>query len=202
MSITQVARNGATRVPIQQNPDVAATPAPGVAAAGARFLAVTRIAMGLLFGWAFVDKTFGLGYATGSANAWINGGSPTKGFLGGVDHGPFESIFRGWAGDAWADWLFMLGLGGITIALLAGVGLRIGAVSGTVMMLLMWAAEWPLDRHTSTGELTRSTNPIIDYHIVYALVLIALAIFLAGNTWGFGRRWANLGIVSRNRWLI
>jgi thiosulfate dehydrogenase [quinone] large subunit len=82
------------------------------------------------------------------------------------------------------------------------VGLRIAAVSGTVMMLLMWAAEWPLDRHTSTGELTRSTNPILDYHILYALVLVALAIFLAGNTWGFGRRWATLDIVSRNRWLI
>jgi thiosulfate dehydrogenase (quinone) large subunit len=201
MSIKDVARNGATQVPIQRSPDAAA-PAPARAAAGTRFLAVIRIAMGLLFGWAFVDKTFGLGNATGSANAWINGGSPTKGFLSGVDHGPFEAIFRGWAGAWWADWLFMLGLGGIAVALLSGVALRLAAAGGTIMMLLMWAAEWPLDRHTSTGELTRSTNPIIDYHIVYALVLIALAIFLAGNTWGVGRRWANLNFVRRNRWLI
>jgi thiosulfate dehydrogenase [quinone] large subunit len=32
----------------------------------------------------------------------------------------------------------MLGLGAIGLALLAGVGLRIGAVAGSVMMLLMW----------------------------------------------------------------
>lgn len=164
-------------------------------------LAVLRIAMGLLFAWAFVDKTFGLGYATPSANAWINGGSPTDGFLGHLDHGPLASMFQGWAGDAWADWLFMLGLGGIGIALLVGVGLRITAVAGTVMMLLMWAAEWPLDRVTDAGEPTMSTNPVIDYHIVYALVLIVLAVAAAGNTWGFGRTWAKIGFVRDNHWL-
>ena len=166
-----------------------------------RMLAVLRIAMGLLFTWAFVDKLFGLGYATPSANAWINGGSPTQGFLGHLDHGPFASMFQSWAGDAWADWLFMLGLAGLGIALLFGVGLRITAVAGTVMMLLMWAAEWPLDRFTNAGEPTMSTNPIIDYHIIYALVLIVLAVLAAGSTWGFGRRWATLPYVRDHSWL-
>ena len=32
----------------------------------------------LRFLWAFLDKAFGLGYATPSGNAWINGGSPTR----------------------------------------------------------------------------------------------------------------------------
>ena len=41
-----------------------------------------RVLLGFEFLWAFLDKTFGLGYATPSARAWINGGSPTKGFLG------------------------------------------------------------------------------------------------------------------------
>src|SRR4029453_123675 len=36
--------------------------------------------------------------------------SPTKGFLGNVAVGPFESVFHSWAGAAWADWLFMIGL--------------------------------------------------------------------------------------------
>ena len=36
----------------------------------------------------------------------------------------------------------------------------------TLMMLAMWAAEWPLDKLTSAGEPSMSTNPIVDYHII------------------------------------
>ncbi len=187
-------------IPAQRatTPAVATAATPGT---GAAFAAVVRIATGLVFLWAFLDKLFGFGYATPSERAWINGGSPTQGFLGNLDHGPFAAMFRGWAGAAWADWLFMLGLAGIGIAVVLGIGLRIAAVSGTLMMLLMWAAEWPLDRFTDAGEPTMSTNPILDYHILYALVLIWLAIVAAGNTWGFGKAWAKLGIAERNPWL-
>jgi thiosulfate dehydrogenase (quinone) large subunit len=171
-------------------------------AGAARFLAVFRVTVGFAFLWAFLDKTFGFGYATPAARAWINGGSPTKGFLSRVAVGPFESTFHAWAGATWADWLFMAGLLGIGIALILGIGLRIAAVSGTLMMLLMWAAEWPLAKFTSAGEPSMSTNPIVDYHIVYALVLIALALTYAGHTWGLGRLWARLPFVQRNRWLI
>lgn len=44
--------------------------------------------------WAFLDKTFGLGYATPAANAWVDGGSPTKGFLGNVQVGPMQSTLQ------------------------------------------------------------------------------------------------------------
>jgi thiosulfate dehydrogenase (quinone) large subunit len=167
-----------------------------------KFLAIVRVVVGVEFLWAFLDKTFGFGYATPAARAWINGGSPTKGFLSRVAVGPFEETFHSWAGATWADWLFMLGLLGIALALILGIGLRAAAVSGTVMMLLMWAAEWPLARFTSAGEPSMSTNPIVDYHIIYALVLIALALTYAGHTWGLGRLWARLPLVQRNRWLI
>lgn len=70
------------------------------------------------------------------------------------------------------------------------------------MMLLMWAAEWPLDQHTSAGQPSGSTNPLIEYHIIYALALIVLAANYAGNTWGLGRAWAKLPIIRQNRWLI
>lgn len=182
-------------------PGSAATEAVWTGTLAGRMFAVLRIAMGLVFAWAFVDKLFGLGYATPSANAWINGGSPTKGFLSNLDHGPFASMFQSWAGDAWADWLFMLGLAGIGFALLYGVGLRIAAGAGTLMMLFMWVAEWPLARFTDAGEPTMSTNPVLDDHIIYALVLIVLAIVAAGNVWGFGHRWAQLGFVKDNAWL-
>jgi thiosulfate dehydrogenase (quinone) large subunit len=172
-----------------------------ISGATAKVLAVTRYAMGFVFLWAFLDKTFGWGYATSSERAWINGGSPTKGFLSNVAVGPFESTFNSWAGDAWADWLFMLGLLGIGVALFLGIGLRLAALSGTVLMLFMWAAEWPLAKHTSAGDPTMSTNPIVDSHIIYALVLIILALTSAGTVWGFGQVWAKIPFVKRNRWL-
>ncbi|MGX1267542.1 hypothetical protein [Streptomyces phaeoluteigriseus] len=161
-----------------------------------------RLLTGFVFLWAFLDKTFGLGYATGSGKGWIDGGSPTKGFLGSVAVGPMESTFHAWAGAAWADWLFMLGLLGVGLALIAGIGLRLAAVAGTAMMALMWIAEWPPAKHLSDGSASMSTNPFADYHLVYAVVLIALAAAGAGATWGLGRAWARLPFVSRNRWLL
>ena len=173
-----------------------------ISARATRFLAIARVVVGFEFLWAFLDKTFGLGYATPAARAWINGGSPTKGFLSNVAVGPFEATFHTWAGAAWADWLFMVGLLAIGIALILGIGLRAAAVSGTLMLVLMWAAEWPLARFTSAGEPSMSVNPIVDYHIIYALALITLAVTYAGHTWGLGRWWARLPFVQGNRWLI
>ncbi|WP_410622888.1 DoxX family membrane protein [Amycolatopsis sp. cmx-8-4] len=164
-----------------------------------KILAVLRIVTGFVFLWAFLDKLFGLGYATPAKGAWISGGSPTKGFLSSVHIGPFESMFHAWAGTWWADTLFMLGLAGVGIAVIAGVGLRLGAIAGSLMMLMMWSAEWPFAQSMSTGEATHSSNPIIDYHIIYALILIVVAAAAGGNTWGLGRRWADL--TGDRKWL-
>ncbi|GAA0250456.1 DoxX family membrane protein [Saccharothrix mutabilis subsp. mutabilis] len=180
---------------------VAAATTAARADVGAIALAVLRITTGFVFLWAFLDKTFGFGYATRETGAWINGGSPTKGFLSRVAVGPFESAFHTWAGTWWADWLFMIGLLAIGVAVIAGIGLRVAAVSGTLMMLLMWAAEWPPAQFTSAGEPTMSTNPIVDYHVIYAVALIALAFAGAGATWGLGRWWAGLPMVRDHAWL-
>ena len=87
-------------------------------------LAATRLSLGWVFLWAFLDKTFALGFGTGrdaetgvvdrfGDAAWINGGSPTEGFLKFGADGPFKGFYNDIAGAAWADWLFMLGLLGI-----------------------------------------------------------------------------------------
>ncbi|WP_327366045.1 hypothetical protein [Streptomyces sp. NBC_01217] len=169
--------------------------------ARAYVLASARLLMGFVFLWAFLDKTFGLGYATASGKGWIDGGSPAEGFLGHVAVGPMESTFHAWAGAAWADWLFMLGMLGIGLALAAGVALRLTAFAGTAMMALMWVAEWPPAQHLSDGSMSMSTNPFVDYHLVYAVVLIALAVTSAGDTLGLGRLWARLPFVRGNGWL-
>jgi thiosulfate dehydrogenase (quinone) large subunit len=168
----------------------------------ARALAVLRISTGFVFLWAFLDKTFGLGYSTPSAKAWTNGGSPTKGFLSSIDVGPFQGTFHSLAGTTFANWAFMLGLLGIGVALILGIGMRLAAGAAVLMMAMMWAAEWPLAQHTSAGEPSGSTNPITDYHFIYAVSAVVVALTYAGHTWGLGRLWATLPIVQKNRWLI
>ncbi|MGW6686860.1 hypothetical protein [Streptomyces sp. NPDC054961] len=168
----------------------------------ARIAATTRLLTSFTFLWAFGDKAFGWGYATPSGKGWIDGGSPTKGFLSHVSAGPLEETFHAWAGAAWADWAFMLGLLGIGIALVSGVALRAAAVAGTAMMALMWAAEWPPAQHLSDGSLSMSTNPLVDYHVLYAAVLVMLAAIGAGRFWGLGTAWRSLPVVRRNRWLL
>lgn len=162
---------------------------------------VLRIALGFIFLWPFLDKLFGLGYSTPSAKAWIHGGSPTKGFLGHVEVGPFQSAFRAIAGAPWADVLFMLGLLGIGVALIAGVALRLTAVAGTVLLVLMWAAEWPMARFTSAGEPTGSTNPFLDYHLVFATGLIVVAALGTASGWGLGKWWTTRSAVRQHSFL-
>lgn len=184
------------------HPEVAESPGDMLTHTGSLALAVLRIATGFIFLWAFLDKLFGLHYSTPTVRAWIHGGSPTKGFLSSVQVGPFESASHSMAGAWWADWLFMLGMLAIGVAVIAGVALRFSAAAGTILLAMMWFAEFPLAQHTSLGGPSGSTNPLVDYHFLYALVLIALAATYAGNTWGLGRRWARLPFVQRNRWAL
>jgi thiosulfate dehydrogenase [quinone] large subunit len=152
-------------------------------------LAAARIALGFVFLWAFVDKLFGLGIATPEAGAWINGGSPTTGFLKGVE-GPFADFFNSLSGQAWADWLFMLGLLGIGVALLFGVAVRLATVSGIILLALLWAASLPL-----------KTNPVIDEHVIYALLLLVIAWGLPNQRLSIAKWWQKQGFVRKNTWL-
>jgi thiosulfate dehydrogenase [quinone] large subunit len=168
----------------------------------AKALAVLRIATGFVFLWAFLDKTFGLRYSTSSAKAWIHGGSPAGGFLKSVDVGPLQSTFHSMAGTWWSNWLFMAGMLGVGVALIAGVALRAAAVAGVAIMTMMWLAEFPFAQHTSAGAASASTNPLTDYHFIYAVALIVVAATYAGNTWGLGRVWARLPLVHRHHWAL
>ncbi len=120
-----------------------------------------RIVMALIFLWAFFDKVFGLGFATKPENAWINGGSPTTGFLSFATKGPFAEFFKSLAGIPIIDWLFMLGLLFVGITFLFNRYVKWGAIAGAVMMFLMYLAVFPPEN-----------NPLLDEHIVYALVLL------------------------------
>ncbi len=162
---------------------------------GPRVWAALRLALGFVFLWTFADKLLALGYATGRAEdgsvdllgpaAWINGASPTSGFLQNGTDGALAGIFADMAGVAAVDWLFMLGLLGVGAALMLGIGLRIAAVAGATQMLLIRAATAP------------ENNPLVDQHVIYALVFFALAAVGAGDHWGLGRAWRRTRIVRR-----
>ncbi len=162
-----------------------------------RALAVLRIAFGLTFLWAFLDKMFALGFHTGYGQdgtldrfgdaAWINGGSPTEGFLKFGADGPFKEFYNSIAGAAWADWLFMLGLLGVGTALILGIGMRIAAAAGALLYVMMW-----------TVVLPPENNPVIDDHILGAVSLVVLAALYAGDTWGFGKTWSKTPLVKDN----
>ncbi len=158
--------------------------------AAARYVwAITRLSLGWVFMWAFLDKMFGLGHETASAESWINGGNPTEGFLSG-SVGPFSGIYTDIAGAGWVNVLFMAGLFAIGAALLLGIGMRLACAAGALMVTLMWTASLPPEN-----------NLFMDDHIIYALVLVGLALVGAGNTLGLGRWWASTSLVQRFRWL-
>ncbi|MFC0037167.1 DoxX family membrane protein [Actinomadura rayongensis] len=162
-------------------------PAPLTESPAARYVwAAARLALGWVFVWAFLDKTFGLGHETPRAQAWIDGGSPTEGFLKHAPQGPLAGFYHDIAGAAWADWLFMAGLAGVGAALVLGIGMRVAAGAGALLLVMMWSAVLP-----------PANNVFMDDHLVYALVLIGLALVSAGDALGLGRRWSATALVRR-----
>lgn len=156
-------------------------------------LAAARIALGLVFVWAFLDKTLGLGFATPSARAWVAGGSPTRGYLT-SSVGPFAEAFRSMAGHPFVDALFMAGLLGVGAALLLGIGVRIAGISGIAMMALMYASHPP-------WALATSTHPVVDSHVLNATLLLLVALHGAGSG-PIARWWSSIAITRRHPTLL
>lgn len=156
-------------------------------------IAVTRMLVGFYFLWAFLDKVFGLGFSTPAERAWINGGSPTTGFLANATaESPLAGVFAALAGVPVVDWLFMLGLLGVGATLLTGVGVRLGAIAGAAMLALMYVAEFPL-------TLTGATNPLIDSHIIEMGIMAIVFFAVPTQRWSLARPWRAL--VGRWTWL-
>ncbi|MEK6915936.1 MAG: hypothetical protein AABW89_05350 [Nanoarchaeota archaeon] len=165
------------------------------------FWAITRIAIGLIFLWAFFDKLLGLGFATClnsetkitnvlCDSAWINGGSPTYGFLTYGVHGPFADFYNSLADSVLVEWFFMLGLLFIGLTLTFGFMIRLGGLSGSLLMLLMYSALLPPTNH-----------PFIDEHIIYAFFMLGFVFMHTCKHFGVGKWWTNLSFVKR-RWIL
>lgn len=82
----------------------------------------------------------------------------------------------------------------IGISLLLGLLVRVSGVAGAVLMIIYWMA------HMDFPYIDTPTDFLIDYHIVYAVLLVFLVVNRAGhvfgldamaekNTWVTGRPW-------------
>ena len=167
----------------------------------AKVWAALRIALGLIMLWAFMDKMFGLGYSTCRTidaktkvetvkvlcvKSVSKGASPTVGFLKNSPKGPFKAQYNEIAGNKVADFLFMSGLLLIGLALISGIGVKIAAVSGILMMLMMWTAVLPPANH-----------PVLDDHVIYAIVLLGILVTNNEQVWGLGKWWQKQNIVKK-----
>lgn len=153
--------------------------------------ATLRLALGFVFLWAFFDKLVGFGVATckgegiACSAAWVNGGSPTTGFLDNATTGPFASFYHNLAGNWLVDTAFMFGLLVVGVGLLFGIWVRVAAFLGITMLLLMWSALlWP------------SNTPGIDEHLIYAILLFGVALTDEHQVWGLRKWWLKTSVAK------
>jgi len=146
-----------------------------------------RIALGFIFFWAFIDKFFGLGFATTSDKSWLQGVSPTAGFLTFGVKGAVAPFFQILAGNPFIDWLFMLGLLGIGLSLVLGIGLRIAGYSGALLVLLIYLSLFP-----------PVNNPLVDEHVIYLLLLLIFATGKVGHRFGLTKWWRRTELVKKS----
>lgn len=149
--------------------------------------ALLRLTLGWIFFWAFIDKVFGFGFNTPAGKAWLDGVSPTFGFLKFATKGPFASLYQGMAGSALVDWLFMLGLLFVGATLILGIMVRLGSYTGILMLILMYTA----------GSILPEHNPFLDEHIIYSIALIGIAVSNSGQCLGLGERWFAAKLVQK-----
>lgn len=145
-----------------------------------------RLVLGWTLLWAFLDKLLGLGYSTSSGSSWVNGGSPTTGYLKFAAAGPLAGFYNDLAGNSIVDALFMFALLAIGLALMLGVGTKISGYGGALLMVMLWSSRLPPEN-----------NPIVDEHIVYLILFLAMTLVKPGQWLGLGKWWANLSIVKR-----
>ena len=80
----------------------------------------------------------------------------------------------------------------IGLSLLVGLMVRVSAAFGVALLLMYWTAhmDWPFIENTN--------NFIVDYHLVYAGVLVTLIVTRAGHVFGLDAWAENLSFVKEH----
>ncbi len=149
-------------------------------------LAILRIVLGWMMIWAFLDKMFGLGYPSPPEVAFMNGGSPTAYYLSSLVSGPFTGFWNSLAGNAIVDWVLMLGLLAVGVALTLGIASKLSTIGMVIMMALMF-----------TLTIPPADNPLVDYHVVYIIAMLAIYWLGGFEHLSLDGTWKSLSVVRR-----
>lgn len=146
-----------------------------------------RLLLGWSLLWAFLDKFFGLGFATcraadsaaidfGCDAAMINGGSPTYGYLNFATQGSHTGFLFDWMAPSAPDAINLADIGFMAVLLLGGLALMLGvavrtaAVGGAILMAFMFLA----------GDVWPENNPINSSHVIEMVAFLGIATVGAG----------------------
>lgn len=147
-------------------------------------IALLRVVVGIIFIWAGLDKLLGSGPTGFSAAGFLvhaTGGSLGWPFVTGAAdpntiYNPTHQFWVSLAGNATAmtivNFLVVAGELGVGISLILGLFTRFGALMGALMMLLFFFAGWGF------------SNGVVEEHLTYMVVLLALAGLGAGRYYG------------------
>ena len=160
-------------------------------------IGLLRIAYGWTFLWAFLDKLFGLGFSTSAKSAWINGGSPSTGYLQHAvnANSPFASFYSNTLVNlnhslfGIVDWALMLMFLIVGVTMILGFMIRFSTVISLIFFVMVYISEIPF----AAG----ATNPIVDEHIFYILIALVIVFTSASHYLGIGNRWDNLSLVRQ-----
>ena len=150
-------------------------------------VALLRVVVGIIFIWAGADKVFNSGpkgfdassflkFATNGTLGWpFVSGTPDPKTIYNPTHAFWVSLAGNSAAMTVVNNLVVAGEVGIGIALLLGLVTRFAGVMGALMMALFFFAGWSF------------SNGIVEEHLTYGVVLLALAGMGAGNYYGLDR---------------
>jgi len=163
-------------------------------------LAVFRIAVGVIFLWAGLDKLLAaepfsaagfLGHATAGTLGWpFVTGTPAEGAVYNPTHDLWVSLSQNGTLMPIVDFLVVAGEIGIGIALILGLFTRFAGAMGTLMMLLFFFAAWDF------------AYGIVNQHLTYALACAKLTGLGAGRYYGLDGILAAKVPAAVNRYLM
>ena len=145
----------------------------------AMFAAVVRVAVGLIFLTAGLQKAFlsaepfdasgFLKFAT-TGTPWL--GAPVEGVVYNPTHELWVNLAANTTLMPFVNWLVVFGQIAIGTALILGLFTRFAALMGTIMMLFFFVAAWEFE------------HGIVNQHLTYALVTGFIGYIGAGRYYG------------------
>ncbi len=161
-------------------------------------VALLRVAVGIIFLWAGLEKAIGatswtaagfLSHATGGSLSWpFVTGTPAEGTVYNPTHDLWVNLSTNAGAMTIINLLVVGGEIGIGISLTLGLLTRFGAAMGALMMFLFFVAAWEF------------TNGIVNQHLTYGIVCLALFGLGAGKYYGLDAWVSKTSFAQANPW--